>query len=94
MKTQPEKYNLIILALTLNMNIITGDDNTFINHSELSDSNNTEQFTPTREQNSKQIIAILQKEVAQLRQIIICKDQALLEKDKLIQLLILREKKE
>lgn len=94
MKTQPEKYNLIILTLTLNMNIITGDDNTFINHSELSDSNNTEQFTPTREQDSKQIITILQKEVAQLRQIIICKDQALLEKDKLIQLLILREKKE
>ncbi|WMX16573.1 hypothetical protein [Aureispira sp. CCB-E] len=93
MKAQPEKYNIIILTLTLNMNIVIGDDNTLINHSELSDSNNIEQV-PTREQDSKQIITMLQQELAQLRQIIICKDQALLEKDKLIQLLILREQKE
>jgi hypothetical protein len=94
MKTQSEKYNLIILALTLNMNMVTGDGNTFINHSELSDSNNTHLPRKTKDQDLKRTITILQEEITQLRQIIICKDQALIEKDKLIQLLILREKKE
>ncbi|MGH1336824.1 MAG: hypothetical protein ACRBFS_11930 [Aureispira sp.] len=94
MKTQSEKLNILILTLSFNINIITGDGNTFINHSELNDSNNTHQSQKAKNQNSKRIITILQEELAQLRQIIICKDQALMEKDKLIQFLILRDKKE
>lgn len=94
MKTQPEKFNIIVLALTLNMNIITGDGNTFISHSELNDSNNTHQAQKTTSQDLKPIITILQEELAQLQQILIYKEQALMEKDKLIELLILREKKE
>ena len=94
MKTQSEKLNIIVLALTINMNTITGDGNTFINHSELNDSNNTHQPKKVNDQDSKRIITILQEELAQLQQIIIYKDEALMVKDKLIQLLILREKKE
>jgi hypothetical protein len=94
MKTQSEKLNILVLALTINMNTFTGDGNTFINHSELNDSNNTHQAKNTTSQDLKPIIIILQEELAQLQQILIYKEQALMEKDKLIQLLILRDKKE
>ncbi|WMX15909.1 hypothetical protein [Aureispira sp. CCB-E] len=88
MKAQPEKYNIIILTLTLNMNIVIGDGNTFINNSELSNSNNTLQPEHTKKQ-EEELFKIIEKqnqEIIQLR-------QSLTNKESIIELLFLRLKK-